>query len=155
ALAWCDAQPPHVQTALVRVDALTDMAAEAAIASGVTEATALAGEALGVCRSLGPDESRRLARAWYNLGTCHANRGDLQAARAPLSTAAAGSRREGVGEDRGVLIERCETLVNLGSCLADLDDQAAALDACVDAIELRIGQDYAGLVLEPLAEPLA
>ncbi|MFD9328619.1 trypsin-like peptidase domain-containing protein [Streptomyces sp. NPDC060065] len=154
ATAWCDAQPPHVQTAQVRVDALTDMAAEAAISSGVTEATALAGEALDVCRRLGPEESRRLARAWYNLGTCHANSGDLQAAREALSTAAAVSR-QGMGEDTDVLIERCETLVNLGSCLADLDDQAAALGACVEAIELRIGRDYAGHVLEPLVEPLA
>ncbi|AVZ72431.1 hypothetical protein SLUN_09730 [Streptomyces lunaelactis] len=154
ALAWCDAQPPSVRTRLVRVDALTDMAAEAAITGSVAEATALAGEALGVCRSLGPDESRRLARAWYNLGTCQANSGDLPAAREALSTAAAGYRQR-ADEDTGELIERREALINLGSCLADLDDQAAALDACVEAIELHVGRDYTGHMLEPLAEPLA
>src|SRR5262249_17293823 len=62
--------------------------------------------------------------------------------------------RDGGDPDTAGLIERCETLVNLGSCLADLDDQAAALDVCVEAIELRIGRDFAGNVLQPLAEPL-
>jgi tetratricopeptide (TPR) repeat protein len=153
AIAWCDAQPPHVRTAPVRVDALTDLAAEAATALDATAATALAAEALAAARSLGPDQARRLARAWYNVGTCQANSGDEPAAREAL-TAAAALARDGGGADTGVLIERCDTLVNLASCLADLDDQAAALDVCVEAIELRIGRDFAGRVLQPLVEPL-
>ncbi|MCX5357791.1 trypsin-like peptidase domain-containing protein [Streptomyces sp. NBC_00124] len=164
AIAWCEAQPPHVQTAPVRVDALTDLATEAATALDAAAATALAAEALAVARSLGPDQSRRLARAWYNVGTSQANSGDRPAAREALAVAAA-LARDGGGADTGVLIERCETLVNLGSCLADLDDQAAALDVCVEAIELRIGRgftahvrigrDFAGHALQPLAGPLA
>ena len=154
AIAWCEAQPPHVRTAPVRVDALTDLAVEAATALDAAAATALAAEALAVARSLGPDQSRRLARAWYNVGTGQANSGDRPAAREALAAAAALARDGGGADTRG-LIERCETLVNLGSCLADLDDQAAALDVCVEAIELRIGRDFAGHVLQPLAEPLA
>lgn len=171
AIAWCDAQPPQVPTGLVRVDALTDLAAGAATALDTAldtavdaaRATALAAEALAVARSLGPDQSRRLARAWYNVGTGQANSGDRPAARESLTAAAALARDTGGtdtggtatgGTDTGGLIERCETLVNLGSCLADLDDQAAALNACVEAIELRSGQDFAGHVLQPLAEPL-
>ncbi|MFD3843838.1 tol-pal system YbgF family protein, partial [Streptomyces sp. NPDC058642] len=153
AIAWCEAQPPHVRTAPVRVDALTDLAAEAATALDAATATALAAEALAAARSLGPDQSRRLARTWYNVGTSQANSGDRPAAREALAAAAA-LARDGDSADTGVLIERCETLVNLGSCLADLDDQAAALDVCVEAIELRIGRDFAGHVLQPLAEPL-
>ncbi len=135
AIAWCEAQPPHVRTAPVRVDALTDLAAAATLDADASAATALAAEALAVARSLGPDQSRRLARAWYNVGTGQANSGDLAAAREALAAAAA-LARDGGGTDAGGLIERCETLVNLGSCLADLDDQAAALDVCVEAIEL-------------------
>lgn len=154
ALAWCDAQPPHVRTAPVRVDALTDLAAEAATALDVAAATALADEALAAARSLGPNQSRRLARAWYNVGTGQANSGDRPAAREAL-TAASALARDGGGADTGGLTERCDTLINLASCLADLDDQAAALDVCVEAIELRISHDLAGHVLRPLAEPLA
>lgn len=154
ALTWCDTQPPRVRTARVRVDALTDLAADAAVAGGIGEATVLAGEALDICRSLGVAEPRRLARAWYNLGTCRANSGDLRSAREALSTSAQVFRQE-ADEHTDVLIERCEALVNLGSCLAGLDDQAAALDACVEAITLHVGRDYAGQLLEPLAEPLA
>ncbi|MFE1441912.1 trypsin-like peptidase domain-containing protein [Streptomyces sp. NPDC058739] len=150
AISWCEAQPPYVWTASVRVDALTDLAATALDAA---EATALAAEALSVARSLGPDQKRRLARAWYNAGTGQANSGDRSAAREALAEAAA-LAREGTGADTGGLIERCDTLVNLSSCLADLNDQAAALDMCVEAITLRIGRDFAGHVLQPLAEPL-
>ncbi len=124
----------------VRVDALTDLAAEAA---GTAAATELAARALAAARTLGPDQSRRLARAWYNAGTAQANSGDRPAARESLAAAAALARKAG-GTDAAALIERCETLVNLGSCLADLDDQPAALDACVEAIELR-GREYACL----------
>ncbi|MGI5239257.1 hypothetical protein [Dactylosporangium sp. CA-139066] len=153
AIAWCEAQLRHVPTAPVRVDALTDLAAEAATALDAAAATALAAEALAVARLLGPDQSRRLARAWYNLGTGQANGGDRPAAREALATAAA-LARDGGGANTDALIERCEALVNLGSCLADLGDQAAALDVCVEAIELRLGRDFAGHVLQPLAEPL-
>lgn len=198
ALTWCDGRFPQALTAPVRVDALTDLAAEAALSaesaaarssapsaplssapaaphpsafssspaaphpSALSSAPAaalpsaaamgLAAEALNVARTLPPDQSRRLARACYNVGTGLAA-DDPAAGRAALTEAAALVR--GGGTDTAELIERCEILVNLGSCLADLDDQSAALAVCVEAIELRAGRDLAGRLLSPLAEPLS
>ena len=148
AVDW-HAHQPAVTLALA--DARTDLTAYRAALGDLAGAQEAAEAALSLYRRLPPAPAASLARAYRNLGTCLALRGELDKA-APLLEEAT-SRSAGLAaHDPTLTPPYVDTLVNLAACQADQGHQVQAITTLLRAITADGREGILGALIEPLGD---
>jgi tetratricopeptide (TPR) repeat protein len=148
AVDWHAHQPTAT---LALADTRTDLTAYRAALGDLAGAQATAEDALSSYRRLPSAPAASLARAYNNLGTCLALRGELDQAGRLLEEAT--SRSAGLAaHDPTLTPAYVDTLVNLAACQADQGHQVQAITTLLRAITAGGREGILGALIEPLGD---